>query len=105
MRLRSWRVLVHIEPGSNALVNPYRVSISSSCRATSDAGREATSVHFLSKKCTWLFQNPAVIVSPEQSITWLPCGIGVERLFPTPTIFPPSIRTTPSRTGSSAGLT
>ena len=32
-----------------------------SCRPSSSAGRDAASAHLRSKKCTWLFQNPAAM--------------------------------------------
>ena len=67
MRSRSRRVFSHMDPMSNTLVNPYRVSMSWSCRLSSGTGIPTAFAHFLSKKCTWLFQKPAATVKPEQS--------------------------------------
>src|SRR5258706_6653122 len=71
---RSWRVFSHDDQMSNTLVNPYCVSIIWNCRVRSDAGIVAGSVHILSRKWTWLFQKPAVIVDPVASMTSVPRG-------------------------------
>src|SRR5262249_23734315 len=54
-----------------------------------------------SKKWTWLFQNPARIVAPEQSSTCAPLGA---RTLPTAVIRPFSINTDPLRIGFAVGL-
>ena len=64
----------------------------------------AASVHWFSKKWTWLFQKPAVIVDPEHSSMAVPPGTGTVFLCPTAEIRPFSMTTTPSGIGGSVGL-
>ncbi len=99
------RVFSHAEDKSNALVNPWRVSICCNCRPSSGAGIAAAFAHFRSKKWTWLFQKPAVIVSPEQSRAAVPSGSSIDALLPTAAIVPPWRSTTPSRMASAVGST
>jgi hypothetical protein len=71
-RSRNCRVFSHDDQMSNTLVNPYWVSIIWNCRVRSDAGTFAGSAHIRSRKWTWLFQKPAVIVDPVVSMTMVP---------------------------------
>ena len=103
-RSRSCRVFSHDDQMSNTLVKPYWVSIIWNCRVRSAAGTVAGSAHILSRKWTWLFQKPAVIVDPVVSMTVVPRGTRTDARRPTDTILPPSIRTAPSRIGGSVGL-
>ena len=59
---------------SNTVVKPQRVSISCMCCSSFSAGAFAAPLHASSVKCTWLFQNPAVITLPLQSMTWAAFG-------------------------------
>ena len=103
-RSRSCRVFSHDDQMSNTLVKPYWVSIIWNCRVRSEAGTVAGSAHILSRKWTWLFQKPAVIVDPVVSMTVVPRGTRTDVRRPTDTILPPSISTAPSRIGGSVGL-
>ena len=103
-RSRIRRVFSHIDQVSYTLVKPWRVSISSSGRASSAAGSVPASAHFRWRKWTWLFQNPATTVSPAQSITSACRGGRRADRRPTAAIRPRSINTTASRIGASVGL-
>ena len=96
-RRRSATELLASEPKSQTVVNPHRVSISCMCFSIASAAAVAALFHAASVKCTWLFQNPATIVFPLQSITRACLGTFTSARLPTAAIVPPEIRTVPSR--------
>ena len=56
-------------------------------------GAFAASSHVLSEKWTWLFQNPATITFPEQSMTRTEAGSFTPARVPTAAILPPEVST------------
>ena len=63
------------EPRSHTVVKPHRVSISCICAVSGAAGALPAFFHTASVKWTWLFQKPATMVLPVQSITRASGGI------------------------------
>jgi hypothetical protein len=57
------------KPTSQTLVKRHRVSISCMCFSSEAAGAVAAFLHAASVKWIWLFQNPATMVLPVQSMT------------------------------------
>ncbi len=80
---------------SNTVVKPQRVSIVLSAAFSSGAGRVPASRSGSARKCTWLFQNPAVTNLPLPSITVTPAGTVTVADGPTAAMRPSRMSTVP----------
>src|SRR5215216_4191153 len=69
MRARSGREALGSEPRSHTVVKPHLVSISRIGASSAAAGAEPAFFQTACVKWTWLFQKPATMVLPAQSMT------------------------------------
>ena len=77
---------------SHTVVKPHRVSIACICAVSGAAGALAAFFHGASVKWTWLFQKPATMVLPVQSITRASGGIWISLARPTAVMTPSTPR-------------
>src|SRR5208282_1714536 len=102
-RRRRARELRGSEPRSQTVVKPQLVSISHMWFRSAAAGALAALFQAGSVRWTWLFQKPATMVFPAQSMTRVPFGILTSERLPTAVMIPPEVRTTASLKGAAVG--
>ena len=102
-RRRSANESAGSEPISHTVVKPHRVSISCICAVSDAAGALAAFFHTASVKWTWLFQKPATMVLPAQSITRASDGICTSLRLPIGGDDAVDITTTASEIGAASG--
>ena len=92
-----------LEPRLHTVVKPHCVSISCICEISGAAGALSAFLHTASVKWTWLFQKPATMVWPEQSITRASGGIWTSPARPTAVMTPADVTMTESEIGVASG--
>ena len=103
MRRRSGTEFAGLEPMSQTVVKPQRVSMSCMCFSSGAAGPPAALFHTGSVKWTWLFQKPATMALPAQSMTRASFGTCTSLRGPIAVMTPSDATTTASRIGAAVG--